>query len=172
MFYTVYKITNKINGKYYIGMHRTNNLNDGYMGSGKILKKAILKYGIENFVKEILFVFDNEKDMKNKEKELVVISEMSYNMNEGGHGGFGYINSSGINKGANNVMVRYPDKKELCILKAKQTRASNPEFYNQISRKNISVAIKNQIGKKRPEHSKIMKERGEIKKDGKMIKNI
>ena len=44
------------------------------------------------FQKEILFVFDNENDMKNKEKELVVIGENSYNLCEGGKGGFGYLN--------------------------------------------------------------------------------
>ena len=92
MFYTIYKITNKINNKYYIGMHQTSNLDDGYMGSGKLIKRAIQKYSIENFTKEILHVFDNKEDMKNKEKELVVINEMSYNLCDGGHGGFGYIN--------------------------------------------------------------------------------
>lgn len=95
MFYTVYKITNTINGKYYIGMHQTKVLNDGYMGSGKRLKLAIKKYGIENFTKEILHIFDNENDMRNKEKELVVISEESYNLCDGGKGGFGYLNRSG-----------------------------------------------------------------------------
>jgi len=65
------------------------------MGSGKRLKIAIKKYGIENFTKEILYIFDNEVDMRNKEKELVVISEMSYNLCDGGKGGFGYINRSG-----------------------------------------------------------------------------
>ena len=84
MFYTVYKITNKINGKYYIGKHQTTNLDDGYMGSGKLLKLAIKKYGIDNFTKEILFVFDNEQEMNDKEKELVVVSEESYNLCEGG----------------------------------------------------------------------------------------
>ncbi len=94
MFYTVYKITNKINGKFYIGKHQTKDLNDGYMGSGKLLKKAIEKYGIENFKKEILHSFDNELEMNNKEKELVVISENSYNLCDGGNGGFGYINKN------------------------------------------------------------------------------
>ncbi len=73
-------------------MHQTKDLNDDYMGSGKLIKAAILKYGVENFTKEILHVFDNEEDMKLKEKELVVISENSYNLCDGGHGGFGYIN--------------------------------------------------------------------------------
>ena len=92
MFYTIYKITNKINNKFYIGMHKTDNLDDGYMGSGKILKLAIKKHGIENFIKEIFHIFDNEKDMKNKEKELVTLNEMSYNLCDGGKGGWGYVN--------------------------------------------------------------------------------
>jgi len=94
LFYTIYKITNKINNKFYIGMHKTSNLEDGYMGSGKLIKRAIEKHGLENFSKEILHIFDNEEDMKNKEKELVVISEESYNLCPGGHGGFGYINNN------------------------------------------------------------------------------
>ena len=97
MYYTIYKITNKIDSKFYIGMHKTNNLDDGYMGSGKLIRRAIEKYGLENFTKEILHIFDNEEDMKNKEKELVIINEMSYNLCEGGHGGFSYVNRSGLN---------------------------------------------------------------------------
>lgn len=96
MFYTIYKITNQINGKYYIGKHQTMNLNDGYMGSGKLIKRAIDKYGVENFKKEILHIFDNEEDMNAKEKELVVINESIYNVCDGGHGGFGYINKNGL----------------------------------------------------------------------------
>jgi len=98
MYYTVYKITNKINDKFYIGVHATKNVDDSYMGSGKLIKRAIAKYGIDNFHKEILFVFDNEPDMLEKEKEFVVLSEMSYNLCEGGKGGFGYINRSSIPK--------------------------------------------------------------------------
>ena len=104
MFYTIYKITNKINGKIYIGKHQTKDLNDGYMGSGKHLKRSIEKYGIENFEKEILFQFDNEYDMNIKEAEIVneefVLREDTYNICIGGQGGFGYINSTGLrNKG-------------------------------------------------------------------------
>lgn len=97
MFYTIYKITNKLDGKIYIGKHQTTDLGDGYMGSGKILKRAIDKHGLENFTKEILFQFDNEADMNAKESELVtkefVEEDTNYNLCPGGHGGFGYINT-------------------------------------------------------------------------------
>ena len=98
MYYTVYKITNKIDGKIYIGKHQTKKLDDGYMGLGKHLKRAIEKYGIENFSKEILFTFDNESDMNLKEAELVTEEfcdrKDTYNICIGGQGGFGYINSN------------------------------------------------------------------------------
>ncbi len=96
MFYTVYKIINTINGKYYIGKHQTNDLNDGYMGSGKLLKKAIQKYGISCFKKTILFIFEDEDKMNKKEAEMVneefVSRNDTYNICVGGRGGFGYIN--------------------------------------------------------------------------------
>jgi hypothetical protein len=96
VFFVVYKITNKINGKYYIGMHKTTDINDGYMGSGTLIRRAIAKYGVDSFVKEILHVFNNEKDMIEKEKELVVVSEETYNLMSGGRGGFGHINENGL----------------------------------------------------------------------------
>ena len=50
----IYKTTNIITHKFYIGMHRTDNMNDGYLGSGVILKRSLKKYGKENHIKEIL----------------------------------------------------------------------------------------------------------------------
>ena len=99
--YTVYKVTNKISGKFYIGTHKTKNLNDGYMGSGKYLNRAIEKHGLQNFEKEILFVFDNPDEMYAKEAEIVnedfLAEENTYNLRLGGFGGWDYVNSTGKN---------------------------------------------------------------------------
>lgn len=94
MYYTVYRVYNTINNKFYTGKHKTSNVNDDYIGSGKLLTMAVSKYGKENFDKIILFVFDNEKSMNEKEKEVVVIDNLSYNLCPGGNGGFEYINNS------------------------------------------------------------------------------
>lgn len=87
--YIIYKTTNKINGREYIGQHKTKNINDGYMGSGKIIRQAISKYGAENFTKEILFDFDNFEDMNNKEIEMInkeyIKKDDTYNISQGGN---------------------------------------------------------------------------------------
>lgn len=91
MKYTIYKITNIVNNKIYVGKHQTLDVNDSYYGSGNLLKKAIKKYGIEFFKKEILYIFDSEEEMNNKEKELItedfVKRSDTYNMGVGGEGG-------------------------------------------------------------------------------------
>lgn len=97
MFYTIYKTTNLINGKIYIGKHKTQNLDDNYLGSGKAFRRAVNKYGVDNFTKEYLFIFDNEEDMNNKELELVseefIKEDTNYNLRIGGDGGWEYANT-------------------------------------------------------------------------------
>jgi hypothetical protein len=98
MFFTIYKTVNIINGKYYIGKHKTSNLDDGYLGSGKILKSAITKYGEQNFHKEILHLCESEEHMNLVEKILVVPDrETNYNICDGGQGGWSYLNKNGLN---------------------------------------------------------------------------
>ena len=71
MRFTVYKTTNTLNGKSYIGVHRTEDPNDSYLGSGNLIGKAIKKYGRDAFEKEVLFDFDTPEEMFAKERELV-----------------------------------------------------------------------------------------------------
>lgn len=88
----IYLTTNKTNNKKYVGFHSTNNLNDGYIGSGKILKKSIKKYGRENFSFEIL-EFCNDRSWQKKEiywiEELKSLIPDGYNITKGGQGSLG-----------------------------------------------------------------------------------
>ena len=87
--YCIYKITNNINGKTYIGQHKTENLGDSYFGSGKKIENAIKKYGKANFTKEILEECSEETV---NEREIYWIAKAKsegkaeYNIAEGGQG--------------------------------------------------------------------------------------
>lgn len=70
-FHYIYKITNTKNGNYYVGMHSTNNLEDGYMGGGKRIRNSIRKHGLEVHTKEILEFLDNRISLAEREKEIV-----------------------------------------------------------------------------------------------------
>ena len=97
-FYIIYETKNIVNGKKYIGCHMTNDINDGYLGSGKLLKKSILKYGIQNFKRNIICFCKNEIEMLEKESEIVneyiVNSKDYYNLQLGGGSNFSHINNN------------------------------------------------------------------------------
>ncbi len=99
MGYSVYRVRNLINGKFYIGVHKTDNPNDAYLGSGSIIRQAVVKYGRANFCKDILEVFDAPEPAFRLEERLVA-SEIGlpgcYNLRKGGEGGFDYINRNGL----------------------------------------------------------------------------
>ena len=61
----IYKTTCTVTGRYYIGMHSTSNLEDGYVGSGKRLWLSIRKYGLENHEREILEFLEDRNALKN-----------------------------------------------------------------------------------------------------------
>jgi hypothetical protein len=96
-YYTVYKITCLVNDRIYVGCHKTNDLDDGYMGSGIIITKLVKKYGIYAFKKEYLAVFDNPGDMFKMESQIVnddfLLDEATLNLTLGGHGGWETVNS-------------------------------------------------------------------------------
>jgi hypothetical protein len=95
-----------VNNKIYVGVHKTKNINDGYMGSGKVIKRAMEKYGTDNFRKDILETFQDIESMYAREKELVTEEFLSredvYNLRRGGLGGFDHINKTEKNLYGNN----------------------------------------------------------------------
>lgn len=140
--YLVYKITNIKNQKNYVGCHITNDINDGYMGSGFILKKAVNKHGVENFRKEILCFCNSEKEMFDIEKQMILASKPEYNLHEGGNGGWGYI----IKHGLNNT----PKQREDSRTRMKYAR----EVFNEmkLANPNLTKEIGKRVNKKRLEN--------------------
>ena len=122
----LYEIKNNLNGKIYVGVHKTKNLDDGYMGSGKLIGRAIEKYGLENFTKTILEKFDDAESMYAREKEYVnedfLMREDVYNLRRGGHGGFDYLIRSGQHRSVFNVGVPLTQEHKDKIQKTKKER--------------------------------------------------
>lgn len=96
MYGIVYITTNLINGKRYVGKHKTNNTNfDNYLGSGKLISHSIKKHGKENFTRDIIDIAYSLKDLNDKEKFWIeyfnaVESDDFYNIASGGDGGIIY----------------------------------------------------------------------------------
>lgn len=113
IYHYVYKTTNLINQKIYIGKHSTQDIDDDYLGSGFHLKRAILKYGKNNFKKEILKYFVSSNDAYNHERNLVndefILREDTYNISIGG-GDSPWIGTVSVkDKNGNNLIVSVND---------------------------------------------------------------
>lgn len=165
-YFFIYCITNQINFKKYIGQHAANSLSieeDTYMGSGKLLKKAIKKYGINNFKREIIEICEKEEYLNDKEifwiKELKTnVSYGGYNLTFGGEGNRGFKMSSETkqliskkkkgkspwNKGKTNI---YSDES---LLKMK-----NSQLNKTISKNTTLKISQSNTGKKRTEEQKL-----------------
>jgi len=91
IYFYIYEVTNLVNGNTYVGQHITNDLEDGYLGSGKALKAAIKKYGRDSFKKEILIFANGPVSLNFIERCLVPLwwAELptNYNLAEGGGNG-------------------------------------------------------------------------------------
>lgn len=94
-YHFIYKTTNLLNNKFYIGMHSTSNLKDGYIGSGTSLRHAVRKYGVNNFKLEIIEWCENREILIQREKEIITEDYINnincYNMKPVGTGGFNNI---------------------------------------------------------------------------------
>ena len=165
--YLIYKITNLLNNKIYIGLHKTYDINDGYMGSGKNIIKAINEFGIENFKKEILFDFDNEEEMIKKEAEIVneefIKRDDVYNIVLGGN--------SGWNKDA----VKWGKTGWLALQEKRLNDLEFNNFYleqlkNSLNDPNVKARWKESLKKHFEENGKIYSFSGKIHSDETKIK--
>lgn len=126
MMYTVYKTINLVNGKFYIGVHKTENPHDDYIGSGTYIKAAVVKHGAGNFKKEVLFSYSDASSAFEKEAELVEMYRddlLCMNLREGGSGGFDYVNR-------NNLHSTKEGRERL-----KQILKDDPEFLKRAMKK-------------------------------------
>jgi group I intron endonuclease len=132
----VYKTTNLLNGKIYVGKDESNS--DWYLGSGFILKRAIEKYGKANFKKEILEYCDSRDLLEEREKywikELKATDpNIGYNVAEGGTGG--------------NTFFGKTDE-EMLEIKSKISNAGKGRVFSEEHRKKLSEAAKRRKGNK------------------------
>lgn len=129
----LYKTTCNVTGRYYIGMHSTSNIDDGYMGSGLRLRRSIRKYGAENHTKEILEYFDNRELLVEAEKKAItedmINDDNCMNLMVGGKGGF--------------VSEKQQKYRSSCGGKAKYERFRNDEKFAKICREIASSCMKN-----------------------------
>jgi group I intron endonuclease len=149
----IYIITNKLNGKIYIGKHSSKRLNDNYFGSGVALKRAILKYGRENFIKEILIECIDEEELNIKEIHFINkynTFKKGYNMTMGGEGMLGHVpTSKQRNKQSLTQKRNYennPDYKKKLSEKAKlRVGKLNPFFGKKLTEMHIEKLRENRI---------------------------
>jgi hypothetical protein len=107
----IYKTTCDVTGRYYIGMHSTTNIDDGYMGSGRRLRYSIRYHGKDNHTKEILEFFDTRELLIEAEIEAITPDMLTdkncMNLKEGGEGGsdFKHVNDKGLNNKVNQCVL-------------------------------------------------------------------
>lgn len=128
IYYIVYEIKNLINNKIYVGAHATKNINDMYMGSGKLIKRAIKKYGSENFTRTLICFCESVEDMYRKEREIVnkefISRDDTYNLNIGGVGSSDYCIRKKISD--SNKGRKKSEKTKQNMSKAQKLRKHKP----------------------------------------------
>lgn len=150
MYGYIYKTTNLLNYRFYIGQHKSAIFDKNYFGSGKIIKKAIKKYGKENFEIEIVAECEDKLTLDEKEKEFIkrykeLYPQLCYNLAQGGDGGDVFYYQSEENK---NEFIQK-------MTKINKVRCSSPEFRKKISQ---STSKRYQDSDIRAEHSKKVKQ--------------
>lgn len=127
----IYKTTCNVTNRYYIGMHSTTNINDGYMGSGKRLRRSIRKHGKNNHKREILEFFDTRELLVEAEIEAItpdmIDDKDCMNLMSGGNGGF--------------ISEEQQRHRSQCAGKALHEKLRNDEDFRKEHLKKLSMSV-------------------------------
>lgn len=160
----IYKTTNLINGKFYVGKDEKNNPN--YLGSGINLNRAIKKYGRENFIKETIEVCSTREELIEREKYWIKetkAQELGYNIADGGWGG-NTISEENKDRILNGFRggKHTPETRERIRKTREEKKKQNPDVY-KLSDRQKEILSKTHKGKSHTEewkrnHSEKMRE--------------
>lgn len=150
IYHFVYKTTNTINGKIYIGVHSTKNLDDGYIGSGNQIRQAISKYGKPNFKREIIKFFDTQEEAYTFEAKIVdesfIENQNTYNVALGGHPGNSWWwteeRKQWMSKQKKGVKKSKESIERMVRTKLRNGTTNKGKSFSEIHKKRISEACK------------------------------
>jgi len=176
----VYVTTDIKSGKQYIGDHSTNNLEDGYLGSGLMLFNRIQKYGKENFKKEILEFFDTKQEAFDAQEKWIneynTLKPNGYNISpKGGHGVKGCISEETKEKLSKSLMGKDKGKirtieqrKKYSIVTSGENNGMFGKTHSNATKEKMRIAAKNRKinGMKNQTHTEESKNRISTKKRG------
>lgn len=145
-YHYIYKTTCQVTARFYIGMHSTSNLEDGYLGSGKVLWHSRRKHGDAAHIKEVIEYLPSRAALVLREKALVnselLADPLNMNLKYGGAGGFDHINLPGDWRGFGNLKSSDVQAK---IRAKKAIRMLEPEYHQKVC-ENISKGLKRIVG--------------------------
>lgn len=138
IYYILYKTTNLLNNKFYVGIHQSSSLNDTYLGSGFLITKAIKKYGRKAFTRDIICLFNSIEELRAAEEALVSedflskYRELTYNLSLGGGFGSEEINGLSFKNHKHSQTAKHK------ISSARQGSTASPETKSKMSANNWS----------------------------------
>jgi hypothetical protein len=158
-YHYIYKITCLKNERYYIGMHSTDNLEDGYFGGGKRIKNSVKKHGKDAHRKEILEFFENRELLVDKEIELIneelLKDPLCMNLNLGGEGDIRWARESRSQGAISANKKNWKDKEFIKKIKDSSSKTFKRLWEDTYYREIFINACKNSFkGKSHTEESK------------------
>lgn len=139
-YHFIYKTTCKVTDRHYYGMHSTDDVDDGYLGSGLWLWRSIKKHGKENHVREIVEFLSDRKSLCEREKEIVtkehVDNPMCMNLCVGGGASIGHSVSTRQKISKRKIGQKLSDEHKQKLSKALKGRKLSKELIMKISNSN------------------------------------